>query len=461
MNPQLNMSDIRTQWALFLHNKQLGLAWVAAALLGALLISSSNAMDLKRFCAPVVVMIVYAIVVFNRGQDLFKSAAGSSSYQNALIAQLADSVYFLGFLWTLWALIDSFVLKTDAAASSVFRTFGYALVTTSCGMFMRLAILQFRYTAMDQSLEAEVSVEEKLQRFGVSLQSAEAILSRWNVVLTDSSVATTAMAKDLEKTLSSISTEIRSSMQTAVSEHRAMVSATVAQSCGAAQEVVRTATGAIVELTGNIGKPLKNELAEVADILKRSNTSLSKSLPKFSERIQVWGDSLQGADQSLTVLRTSSEATDTALDGLRSTIRDAASEFDRVKDIRQEVIRIFIHGSEDLRTAVAHSVKDGLKEANWQGVVVIQNDNQKLLDAINTASHEVKNSNEKVCEQLHQLLAATKTASGDAARRTEGEGVDLVRREILPLIKEIRDGLSHPKSTVEAQRPGFWPPWRK
>jgi len=96
-------------------------------------------------------------------------AKGQLALYTARIAQLADSLYFLGFLWTLWALIDSFLLKDLSGPESVFRVFGYALVTTASGMFLRLLLIQFKYSGKDQAGEAQLTIEQELQSFSAEL----------------------------------------------------------------------------------------------------------------------------------------------------------------------------------------------------------------------------------------------------------------------------------------------------
>src|SRR2546421_11883668 len=92
----------------FLESRQLGIVWVIAVLLGALIISSNQKVTPQRLIVPVVIMLAYGVFVFNRWAGLFANA--SQAYQLSIVAQLADSMYFMGFVWTLWALIDSFVL---------------------------------------------------------------------------------------------------------------------------------------------------------------------------------------------------------------------------------------------------------------------------------------------------------------------------------------------------------------
>src|SRR5947209_11787600 len=116
----------------FLESRQLGIAWVISVILGAVAISSTHSVNPQRLLIPVAIMLGYGLFVFNQWTELF--ANSSQAYQHSIVAQLADSMYFMGFVWTLWALIDSFVLRVNTS-DAIFRTFGYALVTTATGMF--------------------------------------------------------------------------------------------------------------------------------------------------------------------------------------------------------------------------------------------------------------------------------------------------------------------------------------
>jgi hypothetical protein len=153
-------------WRTAISGQQPAFAWAIAAFLGAAAISAAPRDTVVRLLLPVGVMFAYVWVTYPRD-----SGAGQG-LQAARIAQLGDSAYFLGFLWTLWALIDSFVLKGATGAETAFRVFGYALVTTAAGMATRLYLLQFKYGAGDQADEAEFTVERKLQIFATAMQDA-------------------------------------------------------------------------------------------------------------------------------------------------------------------------------------------------------------------------------------------------------------------------------------------------
>jgi archaellum component FlaC len=153
-------------WRAAVSGEQPAFAWAVAACLGAISISAAPRDTLVRLILPVAVMVVYVWVTYPR------EASASVGLRATRIAQLADSAYFLGFLWTLWALIDSFVLRGATSSETAFRVFGFALVTTATGTAIRLFLLQFKYGAIDQTGEAELTVERNLQVFSESMRNA-------------------------------------------------------------------------------------------------------------------------------------------------------------------------------------------------------------------------------------------------------------------------------------------------
>jgi len=120
------------------------------------------------------------------------------------MAQLADSVYFLGFIWTLYALIDAFVFKSLSGAEGIFSVFGYALVTTATGMFLRMFLLQFIYRTHDQASEAQLTVEEELQQFTSGMAAAMKALQEFN----DASSTTSMVFQDLKPALEELKTSV-------------------------------------------------------------------------------------------------------------------------------------------------------------------------------------------------------------------------------------------------------------
>ena len=191
-----------SKWAVKLRGDKLVAMWLLSALAGMVAISltigigiSSHATGsekadkplfvLARLVVPVGILLVYAW----RGYGYANSTGALVTLRRARLGQLADSLYFLGFLWTLWALIDSFVIHQMSIAEAVFRAFGYALVTTALGMFLRLLLLQFAYSEEEQVRLGEQTVEEEIASFTHEVHGAVESLSAFRK-RTDDAVTT-------------------------------------------------------------------------------------------------------------------------------------------------------------------------------------------------------------------------------------------------------------------------------
>src|SRR5271157_5762082 len=156
------------KWRAIISGKRSAFAWAVTACLGAISISlAPRDNDIVRLLLPIGIMVSYVRLTYP------PPSSEGTPWGAARISQLADSAYFLGFLWTLWALIDSFVIK-KATPQSAFQVFGYALITTLGGTAIRLFLLNFKYTPADQAAEAQFTVESNLQLFSSVAQGASA-----------------------------------------------------------------------------------------------------------------------------------------------------------------------------------------------------------------------------------------------------------------------------------------------
>lgn len=154
----------KTWWETKLQARKLAIMWFTTTIFGILSISLTS--GTPRLLLPILLLSTYAWY----GYRYVESAGELIALRQARVGQLADSVYFLGFLWTLYALIDSFVIHPEVSiAEAVFRAFGYALVTTATGMFLRLFLLQFGYSEEEQVRLAKQNVEEEIARFANEL----------------------------------------------------------------------------------------------------------------------------------------------------------------------------------------------------------------------------------------------------------------------------------------------------
>src|SRR6266704_2190506 len=76
--------------------------------------------------------------------------------------RFADSLYYLGFLLTLVALVNATL--GDKVTEDIVRNLGSGLSTTLAGLALRVIVLQFRETITDQEEEAQLALEDEINK---------------------------------------------------------------------------------------------------------------------------------------------------------------------------------------------------------------------------------------------------------------------------------------------------------
>lgn len=193
--PRNGLSRVRVEAERY----DLALAWMTAEVLGAVAISVLRGSDhsIWRMLAPLAFMAGYLIFAYSRAK--FSTP------------RVADSVYFMGFLWTLWALINV-LLRGQLTAAKLYEAFGYALITTAVGMFARLALLQFYRTLEDQEDQAVDQIDQRVtnligelelsQQAVASLRATGALeLQQWHKQFLSASDQTVADVKQMADNL--------------------------------------------------------------------------------------------------------------------------------------------------------------------------------------------------------------------------------------------------------------------
>ena len=287
-------------WRAAISGQQPAFVWAIAAFLGGAAISAAPRDTAIRLLLPVGVMFIYTWVTYPRD-----SGAGQG-LREARIAQLADSTYFLGFLWTLWALIDSFVLKGATGAETAFRVFGYALVTTAAGMATRLYLLQFKYGAGDQADEAEFTVERNLQSFAAAMQDASRSIQSFHtyterlnpdieqlsknlktldLLFVDAHQETT---KAIKNNITTVVEEIRGALKTPVQEYGRAIrafTANVDQQSRLLTEAVKDATEKAHRVIKETEERIGSDHLELVGQLRGQVVRIVEELRSLSDRL--------------------------------------------------------------------------------------------------------------------------------------------------------------------------------
>ncbi len=151
-----------------IHSQNLAYAWIITATFGALGISMLRGVEsgFVRLGAPCGAMLLYLMYGWNQ--------------QAKNTEKLADSLYFLGFIWTLYALIDRLLVATTVMTTEqLFSVFGYALVTTGLGMFLRMALIQLQYDVPDQLVDGREQIARDVIDFSKEVAASTAAVAQF------------------------------------------------------------------------------------------------------------------------------------------------------------------------------------------------------------------------------------------------------------------------------------------
>jgi hypothetical protein len=370
-------------------------------------------------------------------------------------------MYFMGFVWTLWALIDSFVIHKIDTGEAIFRVFGYALVTTAAGMFGRLAILQFKYTATEQSESAQQSVEDVLLKFALTLNSTRKILDDWHSGLTAATETVGSANMSLIGAVESTRHELSTTVTAATKAYGIMLEATQSRLQEVVKEMGSTLTaalrGAVAAGLSDFGAQTVANLMEVREAttglvatLKRTNTGLGKSVIDLTETINEAGRGMgeaTGAVSSATL-------------AIGRAFRDMTERINSGCDSILEATRAVTLGMSGLSEVIKSEITLGLDkiEVNPRVSLIVD---QSLLDnsiaPLREGLDKINSITGKIERTLDTRVPTVVPSPDDVARRLE--------KTVAAAVVTLNGRLEHIQQSIqdlEANRKGnrrTWFPW--
>jgi hypothetical protein len=286
--------------------------WIVAAVLGGVAISWFGTPEIGksqstffRLSIPVLIIAIYAW----SGHKNLRSVINYPALRTARVGQLADSVYFLGFLWTLWALIDSFVLHHLSIAEAVFRAFGYALVTTASGMFLRLALLQFSYSAEDQVPLSEQQIEVEIIRFSNAIVNAvnslegfktqsDAAQSKWVESLNNSTQALKTAVDNVGTQTAGLKDALVEMQKTNAEHVNRLIESALSQFAQKMQPPLEAVNDSVKKMEHAVNAGVKNIEQAIARGTKQTQENLEKHNATISTKLMKCAGDVEKATTS-------------------------------------------------------------------------------------------------------------------------------------------------------------------
>jgi len=308
---QIHSAPIRVRSLAEQHD--LALAWFAASIAGIVAITLvPDRLGPLRMLTPLGAMAMF--VAFGLSRSRFSTP------------RLADSIYFMGFLWTLWALIDVLVFSAQLRAQDLYRAFGYALIATASGMFIRLALLQFYRTIDDQEDQAVDQIDlavarlnncvnalatelEQTQRAvgGLRIEGAR-VLNEWHKEFADAASKPVTLLSCAASSLEAESKHLVDSL-----------------------EEVREGLVPISKAVRGVESKLVSTSKKLSDAVDQSGTALQESLRLFQAN-------LKGVESTPATLETRIREVAASLEQAIAPLNDAASRI--LKDVDAAIVSL-------------------------------------------------------------------------------------------------------------------------
>ena len=352
---------------------KLGVGWLCATLAGVAALAYSAMSQLSR-PATMLGLIVLLVVYAGYGSSLKR--------KNTL--QFADSLYYMGFLWALFALIATFVLwpAPKLNADAVLTAFGYALVSTFCGMLLRLLVIQFQPVLPDRLVHAHETIDGRVAALVQQINQATMEITSFK---DRASHDLGAAVQDLVRSLADVRegiTEQQRTMTTMMNEGFEASLKDLLGRLAAIQIPQEILTTEVAKLVGTLEK--RGEDFEAA--VQR----LEKGLMQAAETVTRFGESLYGSEAAKRVgaavtelSRTIQERTDefatmsTALAGSRT---ELDRQLDGLQSLRSEFARVSTQLS-TLETELKDLSLTSISTDVRNGLMNVQNAIHSSLDA--------------------------------------------------------------------------------
>jgi chaperonin cofactor prefoldin len=280
---------------------KLGTAWLAATVAGIAALVYSTISQFSR-TATILGLIGLLIAYAAYGYSLRK--------KNSL--QFADSLYYMGFLWALFALIAAFVVwpAPKLTADAVLTTFGYALVTTFSGMLLRLLVIQFQDTLPDRLVHAEETIDRRIGTLTQQINEATMEITSFR----------DRAASELGGTLQDLVRSLEDVREKIAEQHRMMTTMMSARFESSLKDILgRLAAIQIPQeiLTIEVAK-LIAALGRRGEDVEEAVQKLERSLMQAAETVTRFGNSLDGSEAAKRI--------GVAVNDLSTTIKDRTEE---------------------------------------------------------------------------------------------------------------------------------------
>jgi membrane-associated HD superfamily phosphohydrolase len=368
-------------------SRQLTVAFLVCFAIGAATIKLSP-------LAPCVPLLAYAALGFFLTKDQKNSD------------RFADSLYYLGFLLTLVALLLALIgLESQPDPISVAKALGAGLSASILGLGLRVLLIQFRGTVSDQEEEARVSIEEQAREVKEALAGLKKM---WH----ESTEAVGHLRGEIEQFRTDLQGLRKTTLTTAENRQK---------------QLIETTTKALEAWDSELTR-IKLALARVdipEGIAKDIFTSAAKQLG--AELGEATRQATRSIDEATTPLKKVGEASERCvarLEQLGSSLKDTIDACVSINGAAQALAKtITTSGDEAGKGLNSIKVSASQFEAITNAAVAALNRTTPLVDGVDRRA-------QAAAKALENVGADIKTVSDALVRDIEAVAGDLVKVRI-------------------------------
>ena len=277
-------------------------AWVGTTIAGVAAVAYAS---FSQTSASITTLVLIGLLAAYAGYGSFLKHKSS--------AQFADSLYYMGFLWALFALMATFVIWPGPKLThdAVLTGFGYALATLFCGMFLRLVMLHVHQAPPDANARRQEVIDQRV----------EVLVQELNEATTEIMAFRDRVAGHLGGTLDQLVRSLTEAREQIAEQQQAMVKLTSEAFESSLKEVLRRLSAIHIPqetLTAEIGNVV-SALGKQGERFDRAAQTLETSLKHAAETVTAFGDSLSGSDSAKQIRA--------AVHDLSQRIRERTEEF--------------------------------------------------------------------------------------------------------------------------------------
>lgn len=365
-----------------------------------------NSPHLLGVAFPVLILLIYSSLGLVEEQD------------ETLIEQHADSIYFLGFLFTLVALTVSLHVLSEENYSlkGVGSRFGVALGTTIIGLFLRILLTNFRSSFSDKKRIVEDHLAKSIKDYSYQVESHA------RTVRTTTELYKTSMefsVDSMQKTFGTLTSRLESvSTQGAAQVNKSFNSANDQLNLAAAKlfetlELIQVPEDIFVSPIQEPINKLANLLNEYKDgfsaitqeqkTIAEDNKIFSNTLRELNEATKNLNDSIQKIVDTFSPVKEldiSASGLNNSINSTAAIIENMSGTLSQLGDI-QPNIEMFISSIADINKATS-----GLSETinNHEKVISrIESLSNYQLDTVKTHQKGIEETMRKSRDNLGLL----------------------------------------------------------